>query len=180
MPIKTRPTSEEQDIVIADVIAKDRKLVNQERYSVRFLIHRKRSGAKMRKLISLLCKEADFLENPREKEIARRASFIIKYMQKNRQIRQSALAKSAGTGLSARKRTQNHRFAEKQRVISSPVNRSNQEFKRLTPDEVTKAFNNAIKQDIARKQERGLPIARYDKKSKRAYLESADGTREYV
>jgi len=75
---------------------------------------------------------------------------------------------------------QARKCTEKQKVSPSPMNVSNQEIKCLNPDEVTKAFNNAIKQDIASKQERGLPIARYDKKSKRAYLEKADGTKEYV
>ena len=34
-------------------------------------------------------------------------------------------------------------------------------------------------QGIAKKQEKELPVARYDTKTERAYLENADGTREY-
>jgi len=50
----------------------------------------------------------------------------------------------------------------------------------LSPGKVTKVFNQSIKQNIAKKQEEGLPIARYDPELRRAYLENADGTREYV
>ena len=47
-------------------------------------------------------------------------------------------------------------------------------------DEVTSAFRNAVQSDIASKQKNGFPIARYDAESRRSYLESSDGTREYV
>ena len=50
----------------------------------------------------------------------------------------------------------------------------------LSSGKITKAFNQAIRQNIARKQEEGLPVARYDPELRRAYLENADGTREYV
>jgi len=50
----------------------------------------------------------------------------------------------------------------------------------LNTNEVTTAVNNAVRQDIERKKKQGLPIARYDKESKRAYIENVDGTREYV
>jgi hypothetical protein len=53
-------------------------------------------------------------------------------------------------------------------------------FGGLSSDEVTKAFNNAVNQTIAKKQEKGLPVARYNAKTGRAYLENADGTQEYV
>ena len=48
----------------------------------------------------------------------------------------------------------------------------------LDAEKVTRAFNEAVKQEIAKKQKRGLPVARYDPESQRAYLENADGTRE--
>jgi hypothetical protein len=37
-----------------------------------------------------------------------------------------------------------------------------------------------VEQDIANKKRKGLPVAKYDLDSKRAYLESADGTRERI
>ena len=50
----------------------------------------------------------------------------------------------------------------------------------LSPEKVTRLFNYAVKKDIERKIKKRLSIARYDIKSGRAYLENADGTREYV
>ena len=72
------------------------------------------------------------------------------------------------------------RKAVDQKGIPFPVNTGNQGFGGLSADEVTKAFNTAVIQDIENKQKRGLPIARYDKESGKAYLENADGNREYV
>jgi addiction module RelB/DinJ family antitoxin len=45
---------------------------------------------------------------------------------------------------------------------------------------ITRAFETAVQREIAENQHKGFPVARYDTASKRAYLESADGTREYV
>ena len=67
-----------------------------------------------------------------------------------------------------------------QKGILFPLNTGNQGFGRLNADEVTGTFKKAVKQDITRKQKKGLPVARYDMKSGRAYLENADGSREYV
>jgi len=50
----------------------------------------------------------------------------------------------------------------------------------LSSGKITGAFNQAIRQSIAGKRKKGLPVARYDLELKRAYLENADGTREYV
>jgi len=72
------------------------------------------------------------------------------------------------------------RKAVDQKGIPFPVNADNNGFTGINADEVSKAFKEAVKQDIARKKNKGLPIARYDTKSKRAYLENADGSREYV
>jgi DNA-damage-inducible protein J len=72
------------------------------------------------------------------------------------------------------------RKAVDQRGIPFPVNMGNQGIGGLTSDEVTMAFNAAVRQDIAKKQEKGVPVALYDTESGRAYLENADGTREYV
>jgi addiction module RelB/DinJ family antitoxin len=67
-----------------------------------------------------------------------------------------------------------------QRGIPFQVNADSQGFAELGVKEVTGVFKKAVKQDIAKKQKKGLPIARYDKKSGRAYLENTDGSREYV
>ena len=72
------------------------------------------------------------------------------------------------------------RKAVDQRGIPFQVNTSDKGVMGLNSDEVTMAFKHAVKQDIETKQKKGLPIARYDIESGRAYLENADGTREYV
>ena len=55
-----------------------------------------------------------------------------------------------------------------------------QEFKKLSNSEVTEIFTKAVEQDTTEKKRKGLPVARYDLDSKRAYLENIDGTREYI
>ena len=50
----------------------------------------------------------------------------------------------------------------------------------LTAANVTSAFTASVTNEINANQQRGLPIARYDAAKKLAYLESVDGTREYV
>ena len=50
----------------------------------------------------------------------------------------------------------------------------------LSPGDITQAFSAAVQDDISGKQRNGYPVARYDAVGKRAYLESADGAREYV
>ncbi len=47
-------------------------------------------------------------------------------------------------------------------------------------DEIADLFTASVKREIARKQQTGLPIARYDVENKRAYLEYPDGKREYI
>jgi addiction module RelB/DinJ family antitoxin len=49
-----------------------------------------------------------------------------------------------------------------------------------TSANITSAFEAAVHSDIAENQRKGFPVARYDAASKCAYLEFADGTREYV
>ncbi|MDR2711641.1 MAG: type II toxin-antitoxin system RelB/DinJ family antitoxin [Clostridiales bacterium] len=49
-----------------------------------------------------------------------------------------------------------------------------------TPADITSVFDAAVRDGVAEKQRKGSPVARYDAASKRAYLENADGTREYV
>jgi antitoxin component of RelBE/YafQ-DinJ toxin-antitoxin module len=65
-------------------------------------------------------------------------------------------------------------------VNTGPVDTGGQGVVGLSTGEVTKAFNDAVKQCITKKQKEGLPVARYDMESGRAYLENADGSREYV
>ena len=72
------------------------------------------------------------------------------------------------------------RKAVDQKGIPFPVNTDNSGIGGLREEKITQAFNDSVKQGITKKQEKGLPIARYDVESKRAYLECADGTREYV
>jgi len=67
-----------------------------------------------------------------------------------------------------------------QRGIPFPVDTNSQGFGGLCSSEVTKIFNDAVEQGIAYKNKKGLPVARYDLDLKRAYLENADGSRDYV
>lgn len=67
-----------------------------------------------------------------------------------------------------------------QKGIPFTVNTVSQGIGGLNSGEVTKIFNQAVKQDIEEKKKKGLPVTRYDLDSKRAYLENADGTQEYV
>ena len=50
----------------------------------------------------------------------------------------------------------------------------------LSANYVTSAFNSAVRNDIRTNKNNGAPIAKYDAVKKQAYLEHADGTREYV
>jgi DNA-damage-inducible protein J len=50
----------------------------------------------------------------------------------------------------------------------------------LSAGNITNAFNVAVQNDIKAAQLRNLPIAKYDVTEKQAYLEFADGAREYV
>ena len=49
-----------------------------------------------------------------------------------------------------------------------------------TPEDITNAFISAVDNEITKKQNNNYPIARYDIVTKQAYLEVADGTREYI
>jgi len=72
------------------------------------------------------------------------------------------------------------RKAVDQRGIPFPVNAGDKGFGGLGFDEITGKFNNAVNKEIAKKQKKGLPVARYDSETGQAYLENPDGTREYV
>ena len=49
-----------------------------------------------------------------------------------------------------------------------------------TSSDITSAFEAAVKNEILQSQQKGFPVARYDTDKKQAYLEAADGTREYI
>jgi len=72
------------------------------------------------------------------------------------------------------------RKAVDQKGIPFPVNTGKKDVGALNANEVSATFITAVNHEIANKQKNGLPVARYDKKSKRAYLEYTDGAREYV
>lgn len=50
----------------------------------------------------------------------------------------------------------------------------------LSDDELTERFKASIRIDDEIRRIKGLPVARYDRESGRAYLEYPDGGREYV
>lgn len=72
------------------------------------------------------------------------------------------------------------RKAVDQRGIPFPVNTVIQGIAGLNTEQLTEAFRESVQQDIRRKQQKGLPVARYDVNTCRAYLENADGSLEYV
>jgi len=49
-----------------------------------------------------------------------------------------------------------------------------------TSSDITSAFETAVNHEISQSQQKGFPVARYDTDKKQAYLEAADGTREYI
>ena len=73
------------------------------------------------------------------------------------------------------------RKAVSENAIPFPVSTNNIGFGRgWSASHVTDAFNAAVENDVAVHQARGLPIAKYDATKKQAYLETPDGSREYV
>jgi DNA-damage-inducible protein J len=50
----------------------------------------------------------------------------------------------------------------------------------LSPSDVSDAFTAAVQEAVSEKKQNGFPVALYDADKKQAYLEFADGTREYV
>ena len=50
----------------------------------------------------------------------------------------------------------------------------------LSANSISDVFNTAVQNAVNTNQQKGLPIAKYDRNKKQAYLELADGTREYV
>ncbi len=67
------------------------------------------------------------------------------------------------------------------KAIPFPISASNAVFGQgYTPDDITALFETAVNEQIAQHQKNGVPVAKYDSTRKQAYLESADGKREYV
>lgn len=50
----------------------------------------------------------------------------------------------------------------------------------ISDEELTERFKASIRIDDEIRKIKGLPVARYDDESKKAYLEYPDGRREYV
>lgn len=72
------------------------------------------------------------------------------------------------------------RKAVDEEAIPFPVSTKNAYGTGYTPADVTDAFEAAVRNEIEENLRKGYPVARYDVVNKRAYLEAADGTREYV
>lgn len=68
-----------------------------------------------------------------------------------------------------------------EKAIPFPIGVKNAGFGTgYSSDDITAAFGAAVQNEIAENQRKGFPVARYDAGSKRAYLESSDGARQYV
>ena len=50
----------------------------------------------------------------------------------------------------------------------------------ISDEELTQRFKESIRIDNEIRKIKGLPVAKYDAETKRAYLEYPDGRREYV
>ena len=50
----------------------------------------------------------------------------------------------------------------------------------ISDEELTNRFKESIRIDDEIRRIKGLPVARYERKTKKAYLEYPDGRREYV
>jgi addiction module RelB/DinJ family antitoxin len=60
------------------------------------------------------------------------------------------------------------RKAVDQKGIPFPIKVDSQWAGGINTDDITSLFNDAVKKDIARKRKKGLPVARYDKKTRRS------------
>ncbi|HCF49332.1 MAG TPA: hypothetical protein DER60_03565 [Syntrophomonas sp.] len=73
------------------------------------------------------------------------------------------------------------RKAVDEAAIPFPISVKNSGFgSGYSSGDITNAFKTAVQSEVAENQRKGLPVARYDTDTKRAYLEFANGTREYV
>jgi addiction module RelB/DinJ family antitoxin len=98
----------------------------------------------------------------------------------NRELKENAEALFAYFGLNMSSAVNIFlRKAVEQKGMPFVINNESS-FGGINHEEVGELFVSAVKNEIANKYEKGLPVARYDADSDRAYLENADGTREYV
>ena len=73
------------------------------------------------------------------------------------------------------------RKAVDEEAIPFPVSAKSNVFANgYTANGITNAFEIAVRDEIEKNLQKGFPVAKYDTASKRAYLESADGAREYI
>lgn len=73
------------------------------------------------------------------------------------------------------------RKAVEEKAIPFPVSTKSAGFGTgYSSSDITEAFTTVVKSENIDKKNNGLPVARYYHKKKQAYLEAADGTREYV
>lgn len=73
------------------------------------------------------------------------------------------------------------RKAVNENAIPFPVSAAGAGFGAgLSANDITSAFNTAVHGSIRTHQQNGFPIAKYDTVEKKAYLEFADGKKEYV
>jgi len=73
------------------------------------------------------------------------------------------------------------RKAVNEDAIPFPVSTRNSGFGNdLSSDYIAAAFSAAVVNELNVKKQKGLPTAEYDAEKKQAYLEYADGTRDYI
>ena len=203
MLIKPRLISRNKKIMDREVHAKARQLVEQEGIkSGSGSVCRRKSGLSYKKngfkpvqpktSKRIISARSNRIINTKDKKILEKACIIVERedlninrnsiitcLLKNKPFKNNNMLQFNVSKSSYRKRIDSTALTRK---ISKPssVIVGYKETKWLSQKEVTIAVNNAVRQDIERKKKQKLPIARYDKDSKRAYLENADGTREYV
>jgi len=73
------------------------------------------------------------------------------------------------------------RKAVSENAIPFPVSANSSRFvAEYSEDDITNAFQAAVQREVTMKKQKSIPIARYDKQTKSAYLEYPDGTRDYA
>ena len=66
------------------------------------------------------------------------------------------------------------------KVIAMTVTNELDSMCGISDEELTRRFKESIRIDDEVRKIKGLPVARYDDETQRAYLEYPDGRREYV
>ncbi|MCL2868962.1 MAG: type II toxin-antitoxin system RelB/DinJ family antitoxin [Candidatus Bathyarchaeota archaeon] len=71
--------------------------------------------------------------------------------------------------------------AVNEKTLPFPISPKRTDFSHgFSASHITDAFNVVVQDGIKAKQQKNLPIAKYDKDKNQAYLEYADGTKEYI